>query len=295
MIPKNENDVAADIETNVQKDSSMLVKLIKFEFSQSYINEPIGPAETIDCSGFLNAHYIAPSTVKIKYSSSNPSVATVDENGIVTGIQTGYTTITATVGERETSMFVTVANTEHYFQNNITVAYETSDLSFLLEDDKKVYDKIMEVLPLFTDENMSDMDRVRAVHDYIIENTSYDIKNYKSETLSPSDFSSYGVMINGEAVCQGYAETMGTFMTILGYPNLVVKGKGYGLSSDGVTNEWLPHAWNRVYVDGEWINIDVTFDDPIVSNADSEKVYGAYFNIPTAKLKQDHMWEETFE
>ena len=56
-------------------------------------------------------------------------------------------------------------------------------------------------------------------------------------------------------ICQNYAELFQTMCTRAGIPCIIVTGVGSGDS----------HAWNMVYVDGQWLYVDCTFDDPISS------------------------------
>ena len=48
-----------------------------------------------------------------------------------------------------------------------------------------------------------------------------------------------------------------------GIPTITVVGEGI---SDGRSEA---HAWNYVYIDGNWYGLDATFDDPIVRGGGS--------------------------
>ncbi len=58
-----------------------------------------------------------------------------------------------------------------------------------------------------------------------------------------------GVLLNGKGVCESYAAAFELCMNILGVPNYMVTS---------LDNE---HCWNRVKIDGQWLNIDVTWND----------------------------------
>ncbi|SHI89367.1 transglutaminase domain-containing protein [Parasporobacterium paucivorans] len=127
------------------------------------------------------------------------------------------------------------------------------------------------------DDSMSDYEKAKTIHDYIIINTDYDT----SDNLNDSAFSPEGVFVYGTAVCQGYAESYMLILNELGIDCKLVTGTANG----------IVHAWNVVKIDGEWYNVDVTWDDPIVSG---EVVSGtgnlsyAYFMKPDAVLYTDH-------
>lgn len=95
----------------------------------------------------------------------------------------------------------------------------------------------------------SDYEKVKAVHDWIINRTSYDYDNYLAGTIPSLCYSPVGVIEYCSAVCQGYAETFEAFMDVLGIPCYMVTSSN--------------HAWNRVKVGGIWYSIDTTWDDPI--------------------------------
>lgn len=47
--------------------------------------------------------------------------------------------------------------------------------------------------------------------------------------------------------------------------------------------------WNMIKLDGQWYNMDVTWDDPIGGSLKYD-----YFCIPTSKIKSDHSFDNTF-
>ena len=89
-----------------------------------------------------------------------------------------------------------------------------------------------------------------AVHDYIALHTRYD---YNSECANNSN--AYGALVNGIAVCQGYA---------LLYKDLL---NSLGVGCYFIGSDLINHAWNVVQTeDGAWYNADVTWDDPGMSD-----------------------------
>lgn len=103
---------------------------------------------------------------------------------------------------------------------------------------------------IFTD-GISEYEKVKAIHDYIINHTAY---CYNCDTSASGRHDDYcysprGVLENGRAVCSGYAKT---FQLLCEFA---------GIACERVSSKWLNHEWNQVRVDGTWYNIDVTWDD----------------------------------
>lgn len=117
--------------------------------------------------------------------------------------------------------------------------------------------------------NMSTKDKIKTIHDYIINHTEYDTlktknindKTYKSNTA-------YGVLIEGYGICSGYSDTMKIFLDKLNIIN-------YKVSND-------QHIWNLVYLDGSWLHLDLTWDDPV---SDKNITRDNYFLINTKTLE----------
>lgn len=123
-------------------------------------------------------------------------------------------------------------------------------------------------------------DNIKMVHDYLIENTEYDT------TISKSNiYNIYGAMVNGEAVCEGYARSFKYLMDILGIPCTLVIGKG--TNSEGRTEN---HAWNYVQIGDDWYALDATWDDPVSSSGwVSQSSKYRYFLKGSKDILKDHI------
>lgn len=97
---------------------------------------------------------------------------------------------------------------------------------------------------------------VHALHDYLVSNVDYDYELYDayrngdvSCESSPS-FDMDGVFMFKLAVCDGLSRAFNFLCAIDDIRSVRVTG----------TFASVPHAWNRVCVDGAWYNVDVTAD-----------------------------------
>lgn len=102
--------------------------------------------------------------------------------------------------------------------------------------------------------NGTTYDKVKTVHDEIINNIEYD------QTENPNNSNLYGAFIEKVCVCEGYAEGFKAILDKLNIPCVIVYGNG--IDSNGNTEA---HAWNYVKMDdGKWYGVDATWDDPII-------------------------------
>lgn len=119
------------------------------------------------------------------------------------------------------------------------------------------YVRLYQVSSQIMNDTMTDREKVKAVHDWMCLNTAYDYENYLNDTIPDESYYIQGVMNNGRAVCNGYAETFNAFMDVQGIECTEITG-----TADGGY-----HGWNKVKVDGEYYYIDVTWDDPVPDRA----------------------------
>ncbi len=136
-----------------------------------------------------------------------------------------------------------------------------------------------------TNENMTEREKVKAIHDWMVYWLDYDIENYRAGTIPESSYTVDGVLKTDVGVCQGYALTFQEFMNMLGIECLYVRGTADNGKKIG------RHAWNQVKVDGQWYNIDVTWDDPYGRDADEDGIRTTYFLISNEEMNRNHFPE----
>ena len=136
--------------------------------------------------------------------------------------------------------------------------------------DTDLENKVVEIADKFR--HLSDVDKVMAVHDYLVDHIEYADSHIVRRA--------YGALIEKKAVCQGYAQA---FQKILS--NLNIEGHtviGYNIAAE--PEKPVLHEWNRVKLDGKWYYIDLTWDDtPWVSHRNYK-----HFLINTPMLGKDH-------
>lgn len=153
--------------------------------------------------------------------------------------------------------------------NKITITFEKT---YTDDEIKKVENEIDNIIANIITDNMSIKEKITVFHDYIINNTKYDI-NYIKEDLDDIDSSSHnatGVLFNKQALCGGYADVMSIFLNKLNIKN-------FQIASDA-------HVWNAVYLDNNWYHIDLTWDDPINSDG-SDILLNKFLLINDKELK----------
>lgn len=120
----------------------------------------------------------------------------------------------------------------------------------------------------------SDYEKLKYVHDWIVDNTVY------SKTGALYESEADGPVVYGQALCEGYSKAFMYFAQSLGFPCICSVG----------TANLEEHMWNMVKIGGKWYNVDVTWDDP--KSADGEQTLRHdYFLINDAQIRLDHRVE----
>ena len=145
---------------------------------------------------------------------------------------------------------------EHIYNNN---------------DIKLIEAKVEEIEKEIWNSSMSNEDKIKEAHNYIINNSKYDkdrsdnnIVKYKSDTA-------YGSLLEGYSLCGGYTDAMELFLEDMGI-------KSYKISSEN-------HVWNAVNLNNAWYHLDLTWDDPITTDGSDILEYN-FFLITTSELSE---------
>jgi hypothetical protein len=150
---------------------------------------------------------------------------------------------------------------------------------------KLINDKIDELYPSLVSNTESITSNIKSIHDYIINHTKYD-SNFDKDNPTNDANNAYGVLFNGLGICTGYTDIMGLFLQRMGINNHKISNSS--------------HVWNYVYIDGKWLHLDVTWDDP-VSTDGKDYLKDDYFLINTKTLREtddvtnnsEHIFDET--
>ena len=95
----------------------------------------------------------------------------------------------------------------------------------------------------------TNLEKVFYVHEWLVQNIAYDREHLSDDVQD--DHNLRGALLEGTAVCDGYAKTYALTLRKLGITGVLVTSRDIG------------HAWNMVELDGNWYQVDCTWDDPV--------------------------------
>ncbi len=120
----------------------------------------------------------------------------------------------------------------------------------------------------------TDYEKIKAIDQYLCDNVYY-----PDMPFIPHDFTPYGALIDGRAVCDGYARATKILCDICDLDCYYVSGY---CNNDPVNGG---HAWNLVNVDSKWYQLDTTWDDS--SNTKD------YFLVTDSFMELSRAWDHS--
>ncbi|MBJ8349381.1 hypothetical protein JHK64_01880 [Streptococcus sp. CSL7508-lung] len=158
--------------------------------------------------------------------------------------------------------------------SKILVSYYDLDKETRNKKTKEIRDVLDKAVSEIITEGMTEIEKARAINQYIISNSEYDyeaFKQGKGSWLLDSDFAdayhAYGISVEHLGVCISYAQTFNYMAKKAGLEVITVTGYVNGDQNAG-------HAWNAVKIDGEWRYFDITWNDHDDPSRQEE-----YFNL----------------
>lgn len=217
---------------------------------------------------------------------------------IVAGINECATEIEIELSEEEFRLVLDATRRDHTEQFWMDSGYSTvaseDDDTFIatmkpqytmtgaqLADAKAAFEEAVRTMLGRLTPDMSQYEMEKALHDMLATRVDY-------VTGAPNAHNAYGALVESQAVCEGYAESLQYLLQRVGIQSVEVLGSSINPSTQKQEN----HAWNIVRIDGEYYLIDLTWDD----QSKSRFLSYAYFNQTTDVFANDHVqWTVGYE
>ena len=126
--------------------------------------------------------------------------------------------------------------------------------------------KTSEIVAAVVRDGMSDREKALALNDWITQNAAYDDAAFAAKDVEYATvvrnpqyrnaWTAYGILIDGTAVCAGYAKAYKMLSDAAGLKTVYVTGVAGGGG----------HAWNKTFMDGKWQVVDPTWNDTTPAN-----------------------------
>ncbi len=138
---------------------------------------------------------------------------------------------------------------------------------------KAAFDSAVDEMLEGISSSMSEYEREKLIHDRLAAKITY------GGADTDNAYSSYGALVEGVAVCEGYAEAFQYLLYKAGIQSFLM----YGSSTDPSDGVNYSHEWNVVRIDGNYYQVDLTWDDQ------GDNIFYAYFNKTDEVFSEDHI------
>lgn len=168
------------------------------------------------------------------------------------------------------------------FSNIQTVISESGEINVTIhylyteEEIIKINDKVNQIYQETQVATMSDTDKIKTIHDYIINHTKYDVERNEKNNSPYTSYKATGPALEGYATCSGYTDFMALFLEKMDIPNFKV-------ATELMQTDVSGHVWNAVFIDNQWKHLDLTWDDP-VSQDGKDYLQHKYFLVSTSEM-----------
>ncbi|MGE7843684.1 transglutaminase domain-containing protein [Lysinibacillus sp. NPDC093712] len=261
-----------DVTTKFSEDASIQtanpedVKEQKLAVSSSVVQQPETKLVVTNAKEMADAMYAYYSsfspTYEIQYKGSTERIEKIVEEAYDSAIK------------RDDFVYGHISKHSIRFEYGRKTAKIFGEQSYLMTPEQAAYVEMnaQEIVATIEKNAKTDVDKVRAVNDYIVANTAY------TEQTKSSPHSAYTVLAEHGGVCQGYALLAHTLLQKLGFETQYIVGY---VGKEG-------HAWNLVKLDGKWYHLDTTWNDPVPDR--NGAIRYQYFLVDDRTMARDHTW-----
>lgn len=141
------------------------------------------------------------------------------------------------------------------------------------------YEKAKSVIASIPDDCDTDAEKARYLYNYAATNTSYQLEDYSTRNVPIAD-----LLIDGKAICDGYADTVTMLFNMAGIETA---------SANGVSNETKSgHTINFAKLDGEYYYFDASADS-IVFEKGFKPAF--YFGMSWEETSDSFTFDDKFQ
>lgn len=243
-------------------------------------------------SGFgIQTVYAAKSTYFSKLTPEQKEAYRTIDNVLKTTNQTRKIPITVPVGYEDMLLSVEAffADKPYYLSGSLEVMYQYDDNKTDIEinkiNNKKMVKRIKRTARKPDLAGNDDLETLLNIHDYLINHVEYD---YGPINENPKKFSVAGALLEGKAVCEGYARSFKYLCDIYRIPCILVTGT---IRDESFGSDFNKHMWNYVKLNNEWYIVDVTWDDFETINPSDR--YSYFLAGRKSRLRNNLMFSDT--
>jgi len=250
----------------------MLVLLVATMFvTTSYANSQLIKVNTDDSTVAINYNATDYSKIKVAITKgSNTYYYDLPSEHEVYPLQMGN-------GVYSINLYENVSGNRYKSVYSKKISLKTSDESVFLSSSQNVsWDEESAAVTLaseLTEGLESDEEKFQVIYDYVVNNIRYDYR--KAYTVqagyipSPDD-----TLVDGTGICYDYSSLLAVMLRSQDIPTKLVKGYSTKVS--------VYHAWNEVFINGQWSTVDTTVDASsyeltstfkVANDYDAEKIY----------------------
>lgn len=158
------------------------------------------------------------------------------------------------------------ASYDEYGQVDLTI-----NKVYTKEDIQVLNTKVQKIITKKIKKNMSNKQKIKTIHDYIINNGRYATDKIRKKHPNKDYNKANDILIEGVGLCSAYSDAMALFLYEFGIDN-------YKIASDN-------HIWNLVKINNKWLHLDLTWDDPVTQTG-VQKLEDIFMLIDNKELKE---------